>query len=206
MLKNINCIGLACPGPVIAIKKALDSSFQGVLEIVVDNVPARENSIRFLKSQGQEVDEIMVADDVITLIATIGESSLSESAVSEREGVSESSATTKAKGVTYVINSEVMGRGEETLGKKLLIGFLNNLPEIDPIPETIFFYNSGINFALEGAPTLEAIRTLESHGTEILVCGTCTNFHDVTDKVGVGVLGNLFDLTNLYQRDRVICL
>ncbi len=202
MQKKIDCIGIACPGPVISVKKEIDGGFVGTLEVVVDNVAARENIIRFLKSQDKQVSEVLEEGSTITVIANFGE--VSNSA---EEVVAESSSKHPATGgVTYVINSDIMGRGDETLGKKLFVGFLNNLPEIEPLPQTIFFYQNGINFTIEGSPVLPAIKKLEDAGVEIITCGTCTEFHGVTNILGVGILGNLYDLTSLFQRERVVTL
>ncbi len=202
MQKKIDCIGIDCPGPVINVKKEIDANFVGTLEVIVDNVAARENILRFLKSQGKQVSEVLEDGKIITVIANFGETSDTPS----EEVAPSTTVKTVQGGVTYIINSDIMGRGDETLGKKLFIGFLNNLPEIEPLPQTIFFYNNGINFTTEGAPTLAAIKELESRGTEIITCGTCTEFHGVTEKLGVGILGNLYDLTSLLQRDRAISL
>jgi sulfur relay (sulfurtransferase) complex TusBCD TusD component (DsrE family) len=34
-----------------------------------------------------------------------------------------------------------------------------------------------------------------AQGVEILVCGTCTNHFGITEKIGVGTISNMFDIT-----------
>lgn len=51
---SIDARGRACPEPVLMTKKALDSNPEGV-EILVDNVTARENIKRFAGNLGYKV-------------------------------------------------------------------------------------------------------------------------------------------------------
>ena len=204
MQKKIDCRGLACPGPVINIKKEIDSGYHGILEIIVDNKAALKNVTRFIKSQDKTVEEVLENGNIITIIASLG-SNNGEYEISKVEA-EDNLVIPNNSGVTYVIGSDVMGRGDDILGRKLFVGFLNNLPEIEPLPKTIFFYNSGINFTQEGSFVLESLIKLEKKGVEIITCGTCTEFHGVTETLSVGIVGNLYDLTTLFQRDRVITL
>ncbi len=194
MQKRFEFVKVECPGPIIGVKKEIDAGTTGVVEIVVDNIAARENVLRFLKSQGIKVEEVMESDNLFTIIADLGGKPI----ISEQNS--------SDKGVSYVINSEIMGHGDETLGKKLLLSFINNLIEIKPLPETIFFYNSGVNLCIDSSSVLKSLNNLEENGVEIIVCGTCTEFMGVTERLSVGVLGNLYDLTNIYQRNRVITI
>ena len=52
---KIDCSGLACPEPVLQTKKALESlPNDSILEVVVDNIAARENVVRFAQNGGFE--------------------------------------------------------------------------------------------------------------------------------------------------------
>jgi selenium metabolism protein YedF len=197
MSKRVEFINVSCPGPVIGMKKEIDAGTTGSVEIVVDNIPARENVIRFLKSQGKTVDEVLEDGKLITIIANFGDTNAT---------ISEIKSNIKNSGVSYIINSEVMGSGDDNLGKKLLISFINNLKECKPLPETIFFFNSGVNLCLKNSPAIISLKILVNMGVKIIACGTCTEYLGVTKNIGVGILGNLYDLTTIYQRDRVITL
>ncbi|MFC1971576.1 hypothetical protein ACFLV0_06615 [Chloroflexota bacterium] len=67
-----------------------------------------------------------------------------------------------------LIQSEGLGRGDEKLGKLLMANFLRVLAERENKPETIIFWNTGINLVCEGSQVLEHIQKLESAGVEIL--------------------------------------
>ena len=42
-MKKIDCLGMACPMPVINTKKYFDSIEEGVAEVLVDNEVAKNN-------------------------------------------------------------------------------------------------------------------------------------------------------------------
>lgn len=196
-MKNIDCKGLSCPQPVVEIKKIVDQGVDEALCIEVDNYPAKENVVRFLKSQGIELAEIKEENDIFTIITKAVQSDAVEPVSVTHDTMA---------GVTYIIDKDSIGKGDEELGKKLLIAFQNTLPDYDSIPRTLFFMNKGVYFSLDDSPTLDALKQLEERGVEIIVCGTCTGFFDVTDRVTVGILGNMFDLIDLYNREKVVTL
>ena len=51
-MKEIDCRGMACPQPVLTVKKALEEMEQGEFILIVDNPAARDNVERFAQSQG----------------------------------------------------------------------------------------------------------------------------------------------------------
>lgn len=53
-MEKLDARGLACPEPVIMIKKAMESK-EEAYEIIVDNVTSRENVTRFAEHQGYTV-------------------------------------------------------------------------------------------------------------------------------------------------------
>ncbi|HPO04237.1 MAG TPA: sulfurtransferase TusA family protein [Treponemataceae bacterium] len=50
----IDARGRACPEPVLMTKRALDSNSQGI-EVLVDNITARENIRRFADNLGYQI-------------------------------------------------------------------------------------------------------------------------------------------------------
>jgi len=64
----------------------------------------------------------------------------------------------------------------------------------------MIFYNTGVKLALQGSETLDDIKELSAAGVEILVCGTCLNYFEVKDKLGVGVVSNMYDIAQTMSR------
>lgn len=54
MIKDVDCVGLSCPIPVVHTKKALKENPEG-LNVTVDNVAAKENVTRFASNMGYKV-------------------------------------------------------------------------------------------------------------------------------------------------------
>jgi TusA-related sulfurtransferase len=55
MSEKIDARGLSCPQPVVLVKKAMDKSEKGALEVLVDTVTSRENVSRLARSAGYQV-------------------------------------------------------------------------------------------------------------------------------------------------------
>lgn len=66
-LNTIDARGLACPEPVLAVKKALAAHAEGI-QIMVDNTTARENVSRFGRNAGYKVKiEEVKGDYLLTM-------------------------------------------------------------------------------------------------------------------------------------------
>ena len=55
-MKEIDCKGLACPGPVLRTKDVLENSRPDVIKVIVDNEASKQNVKRFLESQNYKVN------------------------------------------------------------------------------------------------------------------------------------------------------
>ena len=96
--------------------------------------------------------------------------------------------------LVVTVPSEIMGRGEAELGHVLIRGFFHTLGEVEPLPDTIIFLNSGVKLAVEGSPVLEDLQELCGRGVEILACSTCLGYYELKDKVAVGEVSNMYTI------------
>lgn len=65
----------------------------------------------------------------------------------------------------------------------------------------------GSDTTVEGSPSLEDLRELESRGTEILTCGTCLDYYGLKEKLAVGSVTNMYRIAEiLTQADRLVNL
>jgi len=191
-MKELDCRGLACPQPVVNTKKAMDEMEQGELVVIVDNPTARDNVARFAESQGATV-EVEKKDGDFFLHIRKGEAQ-------DRED-----RRVEAKKVVVYINSQLMGVGDEALGKILMKSFLKTLLDLKPTPTKLIFVNSGVQLTTEGSEVLESLRTLSEKGAQVLSCGTCLDFYRLKEKLKVGVISNMFDIAqSLLEADRLI--
>jgi selenium metabolism protein YedF len=97
--------------------------------------------------------------------------------------------------LVLVVSSEVMGRGEHAeLGGILIRSFFHALGEVEPTPVTILFFNSGVKLVVQDSPVLQDLQALANQGVEILACGTCLGYYDLTDQVAVGEVSNMYTI------------
>ena len=106
---------------------------------------------------------------------------------------------TKKKGMVVVLSANVMGTGEEKLGKALMKAFVFALTRQDVLPETILCYNTGAYLTCEGADTLEDLKSLEAEGVNIMTCGTCLDFYGMKEKLALGSVTNMYEIVETME-------
>ena len=107
---------------------------------------------------------------------------------------------------TILIQSEVLGRGNDDLGMLLMSKFLDLLNDNKVKPASLLFLNSGVKLVVEGSWALVHLKKLEEQGVEILACGTCLDFFEITDKIRVGKPTNMLATIDSLLNSDVVCL
>ncbi|RLB70215.1 MAG: sulfurtransferase-like selenium metabolism protein YedF [Deltaproteobacteria bacterium] len=189
---DLDLRGQACPGPVIETRKALSGLKEDViLTVKLDNQAACSNVTRFAKSQGFTVAETSADDDTFTLTITRGFSCDLPLPESQPHSVPISG--------NYIIyiDKPTMGSGDDKLGRVLMKAFLKTLPELENLPTKIIFLNQGVFLTATNSPELTTIQTLATAGCTVLVCGTCLDFYNLKDQLGVGQVSNMFEIATL---------
>ena len=190
--ETVDARGLTCPQPVLLAKKALDVGDR--IEVLVDNETARENVKRLGIKEGCDVQVEDRPDGTYRL-------SLSKRAGAEspdgRCAANESAITGP---FVVVCSDNRMGRGPDELGQVLMRAFLHTLAEQREKPDTIVFYNAGVQLTVKDSPVLDDLRALADAGVEILVCGTCVNYFGIGEVVSVGTVSNMYDIAGAMSR------
>ncbi len=93
-----------------------------------------------------------------------------------------------------VINSEIMGKGSDELGKTLLGAFLRKLWASDTKPDAIVFYNAGVKLLARGSEVVDALTALSDLGVDLLACGTCLKYYALEDALLVGRISNMEEI------------
>ncbi len=96
-----------------------------------------------------------------------------------------------------IINSEFMGVGNDELGAKLMGPLLRKLWAGESKPEAMLFYNSGVKLLAEGSAVLDALNGLYEAGVDIIACGTCCTFFGITDKITVGRVSDMQEVSSI---------
>lgn len=185
MKREIDARGQVCPKPVIMTKKALEEVNEGIVSCIVDNEVAKENVSKLAKSLNLEykVNKTNAGDFHIHI--TKGDS-LEEEA--------ETCIPNMHKDMAIVFGSDKMGKGADDLGRTLMNGFVYTLTESAPFPSVLIFLNSGVKLTTEGSKVVEDLKKLEDTGVEILSCGTCLDYYEITSKLQVGSVSNMYTI------------
>lgn len=198
-MKIVDCKGLICPMPLIETKKAIrESKHPDILSVEVDNETAFKNVFRFLSDNGIKVEESNDSN-IYKLKFTVPEVLNPNS---RAEDYCETPIQSSPKGnLIVVITSSSMGIGNEDLGKLLMKGFINTIPELEELPQEIICYNSGVNLALRGSDTGQSLKKLESMGIKITLCGTCVDFYGLKENLEAGSISNMLYIAGRLSSD-----
>jgi selenium metabolism protein YedF len=202
MERIIDCKGMNCPLPVVNAKKAAEELSAGdVLTVLVDNEIAVQNLLRFAAGKGCAAVSEKKAEQEFSVTVTIAGEAAAPTGAAEMACAPDS----RKKGLLVVLSANVMGKGDEKLGKALMKAFVFALTKQDQLPEAVICYNSGAYLSCEGADTLEDLKALEAEGVTILTCGTCLDFYGLKDKLAVGSVTNMYSIVELLsQADHII--
>jgi selenium metabolism protein YedF len=173
------------------------------IEIMVDNEAARENVVRFLRFTGAENPSVAGAGAVSTISSPVTAAMIEKAgggapvpACEEEENAAAPAQLPNA--ATLFFSSDQVGRGDETLGRLLVRGMLYTLTEMDGLPKTLVFMNSGVRLAAERDDTIELLKKIEARGVELLVCGTCLDYFHLKERLGAGRVSNLYEITERF--------
>jgi len=100
-------------------------------------------------------------------------------------------------GTVVVISSDSMGNGSDELGKILVKAFIYSLTELDEPPDVLVFFNSGAYLTSSESNAVEDLKALDDKGVKVLTCGTCVNYYDLQDKIAVGQISNMTEISQV---------
>jgi selenium metabolism protein YedF len=203
MSELLDARGWACPKPVLEAKKLLQS--EDVITVIVDNRAAMENVSRLASKSGCKVRVEEKDDGTYLHIEKETGASAQEKVAKEPE--SESYISCDSGKLVLFIASDIVGRGSDELGVILMRALMPTFLEVEPKPEVIVLMNNGVKLAISDSPVLEDLQVLADKGVEILICGTCLKYFDLTDKVAVGQISNAYTIAEtLLQAGKVVRL
>jgi selenium metabolism protein YedF len=197
-MDTIDCMGLACPQPVLNTRAhLLRHPDTASLTVWVDNRASAENVSRFLENQGFEV-RLQPEESRIGVIA---EQSCEVPLAAPDPGGEKPVRT------LVFITRDVIGEGHDELGSRLMVNFIRTLPELGDALWRIICLNTGVRLAVEGSEVLPDMQRLERQGVSVLVCGTCLTHFGLLENKRVGETTNMLDVvTSLQHADKVISL
>lgn len=203
--KLVDARGLACPLPVVNAKKAAEEMKEGgVLTVLVDNEIAVQNLQKFAKQKGFESAGEKKAEKEYEVTIQVNAAGDVAPAAEEAEEEAVCTPDVRKNGMVVVLSANVMGTGDEKLGKALMKAFVFAVTKQDVLPETIVCYNTGAYLTCEGADTLEDLKSLEAEGVNILTCGTCLDFYGIKETLAVGSVTNMYEIVETMEKAKTV--
>lgn len=196
--KVIDAKGLACPLPVVNAKKAVDGMTDGgKLTVIVDNEIAVQNLQKFASQRNIPVTSTKKAEAEYEVYLEVPAENTDAAQTVEEPTEEICYGDVRRNGQIVVLSANVMGKGEEQLGKTLMKAFIFALTKQDSLPETILCYNSGAYLTCEGSDSLEDLKSMEAEGVNIMTCGTCLDFYGIKEKLAVGTVTNMYEIVEI---------
>lgn len=210
-MRVIDCRGLACPEPVIRTRAALSEAGTSTVQVLVDNEAARGNVARYARNNGCQVAEATREGGVyeLTLTAAAGASAAADvSSATAAAAVAATAQTTpvaaqgaaETDGSVVMITGDVLGRGDDALGAKLMGAFLYALAEAGQVPSDIIFVNGGVRLTTGATAVRPHLEKLQARGSRIFSCGTCLDFYGLKDQLVIGEVTNMYSIVEACQR------
>lgn len=194
-MKIVDARGLGCPQPVILTKQAIETHDR--VKVIVDNDTAQENVRRLGAKLSCDVASEAKADGIFEITLT-----RKPDAPIPAKDIPVTCDTSPSPSGPFVIvcAEDKMGRGNDELGSVLIRAFLHTVCLQKVKPDIMIFYNTGVKLTLQGSETLNDLKELAAAGVEILVCGTCLNYFEAKDKLGVGFVSNMYDIAGTMSK------
>lgn len=176
----VDARGLDCPKPVILTRETVEKGCRSFV-VWVDNEISASNVARFLENKGFIVKK-EYGEESIVLEAKIG----------SKEG---GASPEKKSSMGIMFTSDKIGAESGGLGEVLMKSFLGTLVQAEKVPSVIALMNNAVKMAVSGSSCHDYLCELRDRGTLIFVCGTCTKHFGITEDVSVGVISNMFEIT-----------
>ena len=194
-MKVLDVIGLQCPIPLIETKKALkDIEPTESLKVITDNITSVKNIMHFLTDNSIPAVKKQVGDYYEIII---------NNPELDLEDVDEKAYCTPALPVdnsyVMVFSTDSIGQGSHELGFALIGALFATLKNTDNLPSKIMFLNSGINLVLKDSNFLNDLKALEKKNVEFITCGTCLDYYEKMDQLGIGRVTNMLEIIESMQ-------
>lgn len=208
MNKIIDAKGKNCPMPVIMAKKEIDGDNNNFV-VEVDNNIAVQNLQKLANSQGFITE--LKEDNKIFKVYFSKTSDVvdSEEGCEECDEILDKLVENKDTlgNWSVFIGKEIIGAGNEELGKSLMKMYFYTISEGEDLPKSVLFMNDGVKVPTLNEQAIEHLKDLEKKGVEILICGACLNFYGLEESLKVGKVSNMYDITNcMKEASKVITL
>lgn len=192
-MKELDARGQLCPKPVMMARELVLAGEREFV-VLVDNDVAVSNVSRFLENEAYSVSRSGQGSD-FKIQAVRAETGTADAGASPSFSAERKGELPAAGDRSFMILSEYIGDESNGLGEVLMKSFLGTLASGGALPVSLALMNSGVKLALAESSCSDVLKDLASSGVKILVCGTCTKHYGITERIVVGQISNMFEIT-----------
>lgn len=205
MKKVVDARGRLCPEPLVMTKREIKAAAEGDrIEVLLDNDTSRCNVEAFLAEMGIK-SNCTNRGGLITIAFVLGADTTPDLLSNNDLPNKCTPRPSASRDYVVVIRGETMGEGEHELGTMLMRACINSLSDLDVLPSYVILYNGGVKLAVRETDTARGLEKLTAKGVEIVLCGTCTDYYELTDSLAVGTVSNMYRINSiLAAADHVI--
>lgn len=194
-MRIVDTKGQACPAPLVATRRALKEAEEGsLLKILTDSQTSLNNISRFLKDN-RIAFSVEREDGNSWSVVIVKNNDQPVAEVREDSCPVEVPHFSKG-GFVISFTSDLMGQGEEELGRLLMSSFIRSIKDLDLLPDCMVFYNRGVFLGTEDSPVAKDLAELESMGVGLFFCTTCVGFYKLEDRIKTGTLSNMYEISS----------
>lgn len=104
------------------------------------------------------------------------------------------SGPSQVKNLVLVFTADSIGRGNELLGKKLMLHLLQAVINGTSKPKAIILLNSAVRMASGKNDTIGKLTVLEEQGSKIMVCISSAETYEIADNINVGFVASMEEI------------
>lgn len=104
------------------------------------------------------------------------------------------SGPSQVKNLVLVFTADRLGVGNELLGKRLILLFLQSVINGNSKPKAIILFNSAVKLTAGNNETIGKLTVLEEQGSKIMVCISSAEEYDIMDEIKVGFVASMDEI------------
>ena len=193
MEKTIDARGQTSVNQLVLAQNVLKTlSVDDKLNVVVDDITSAQNLEMMADEMNLPSQKIQQGTDyVVSLFVK------KSFFVPQQDEIKKAEPLKLKNSFIVLIDSNLMGNGDEKLGAVLMKSFIYTLATLEEMPTKIVLYNSGVKLAPEGSEVLADLKRLQNGGAEIFVSSTSLEYYGLKDKLATGKPAGMADIVQI---------
>lgn len=193
MEKTIDARGQTSVNQLVLAQNVLKTlSVDDKLNVVVDDITSAQNLEMMADEMNLPSQKIQQGTDyVVSLFVK------KSFFVPQQDEIKKGEPLKLKNSFIVLIDSNLMGNGDEKLGTVLMKSFIYTLATLEEMPTKIVLYNSGVKLAAEGSEVLADLKRLQNGGAEIFVSSTSLEYYGLKDKLATGKPAGMADIVQI---------